>query len=104
MITSQPKVPQYCVHCGYALPWTQDALDQANQLFDAIDELTSEQRQVLKECLPDLLRDAPATPLAAVKTGKLLSRVEPHFREAFKQIAYTLIAAKTQEILKGFGF
>jgi hypothetical protein len=58
----------------------------------------------LAESFPDLIADGPKTATAAVRTGKLMSRVESHYREAFRQIFYSLIAANVQTILRGFGF
>jgi hypothetical protein len=83
---------------------TGTALRQADELVDLIDQLNAEDKRALKACLPDLVRDLPATPVAAIKTGKLMRNVEANFREAFKQILYGLITAKAQGLLKPFGF
>lgn len=100
---SIPKVPGFCVHCGNPLPWTAAVLASADELIDLIDDLKPEQKQALKSCLPDLITDTPGTQVAAIKAGKLLASVPDHFKEAFRQITYSLIAAKVQAILKGFG-
>lgn len=103
-VLHRAKVPQYCEHCGEPLPWTADVLASAGELIDLIDELKPEDRAALKERLPDLIADTPYTEVAAIRTAKLLGSVEPHFREAFKQIIYALLAAKAQAILKSMGF
>lgn len=98
------NVPAYCVHCGNPMPWTEDALRKTEELLDVIDELTPSEKQALKASLPDLISDTPSTPVAAIKTGKAMKRVEAHFREAFRQIMFNLIAAKAQQLLKPYGF
>lgn len=96
--------PLFCSHCGKPFPWTETAIEQASELLDLIDELSDEQKQTLKASLPDLVADSPRTQVAAIRTGKALARVEAHFREAFKQILFGVIAQKTQDLLKPFGF
>jgi len=98
------EVAQYCVHCGSPMPWIEAALEEADELVDLIDELKPEEKAALKACFPELLRETAHTPVAALKTGKLMRRLEPHVREAFKQILYSLVTAKAQELLKPFGF
>jgi len=98
------NVASFCVHCGKPMPWIQEALDKTAELYDLIDELQPHEKQALKTALPDLVVDVPGTPVAAVKTGKILKKVEAHFREAFKQIMYAYISTKTQAFLKPFGF
>jgi hypothetical protein len=98
------NVPKYCVHCGNPMPWMEDAFARTEELIDVIDDLSADEKRALKICLPDLVNETSATPVAALKTGKMIKKLEPHFRDAFKQIMYNLIAAKTQVLLKPYGF
>jgi hypothetical protein len=97
-------VPKYCVHCGNPMPWLEDAFSRTEELIDVIDDLSPDEKRGLKSCLPDLVNDSSATPVAALKTGKAMKKLEGHFRDAFKQIMFNLIAAKTQALLKPYGF
>ena len=56
--------PSYCFQCGTAFPWTTASLAAAADLVDDLDTLTSEEKQQLKDSLPDLVRETPKTPVA----------------------------------------
>ena len=98
------NVPAYCVHCGNPMPWTEEALRKTEELLDVIDDLSADEKRTVKACLPDLISDTPATPVAAIKTGKAMKKLEAHFREAFKQILFGVIATKARDLLKPYGF
>jgi len=51
----QSTVPSFCVHCGKPMPWTEESIRSAEELYDLIDDLTLEEKQSLKACLPDLI-------------------------------------------------
>jgi hypothetical protein len=98
-----PEVPKFCHACGASYPWTADKISAADELADLIDELNDSDRQSLKSTFPDLICNTPRTEVAAVKFGAILKKVEPHFREAFKQILYSGLADAAKNILKGYG-
>lgn len=98
-----PEAPKFCHACGRAYPWTAGKISAADELADLIDGLNDSDRQALKRTFPDLISDTPRTEVAAVKFGSILKKIEPHFREAFKQILYSGLADAAKHILKGYG-
>ena len=67
------QVPAYCHHCGQPYPWTESLLQEADTIIDSFDELTEEQRKLLKDKFPDLLTETPRTISSALTFSKLIN-------------------------------
>lgn len=67
--------PQYCFQCGTAFPWTTASLAAASDLVDDLDTLTSDEKQQLKDSLPDLIRETPKTPVAEGRFKRIMKKV-----------------------------
>lgn len=67
------QVPAYCHKCGQPYPWTEELLKDADAIIDSFDELSNEQRKLLKERFPDLLTDNPRTISSALTFSKLIN-------------------------------
>jgi hypothetical protein len=100
---SPVPVPSYCADCGKAYPWTRTVLEQANELIDLIDELSEEEKRILKDAFPDLLADTPKTQVAALRTGKLMNKVEGNFKTAFREIFIGVATEGAKAMLKNWG-
>src|SRR5690606_32823884 len=59
--------PSYCYNCGYPFPWTEQLINNAVELIALDEELTDEQKEILKNALPDLIVETPSTPVATAK-------------------------------------
>ena len=73
LIESEYPVPAYCHNCGSPYPWTEELLKDADAIIDSFDELSNEQRKLLKERFPDLLTDNPRTISSALTFSKLIN-------------------------------
>lgn len=67
------EIPAYCHNCGKPYPWTETFLKTAEEMVDMFDELTTEQKQQLKETFPDLIVETPKSKLSALKAAKLIN-------------------------------
>ncbi|HLJ18346.1 MAG TPA: DUF2321 domain-containing protein [Bryobacteraceae bacterium] len=63
-ILGSRTVPPFCGHCGNAMPWAEEAFRLTEELIDVIDDIPDEVKPALKQCLPDLIGDTPAAPIA----------------------------------------
>lgn len=63
--------PAYCYNCGKPFPWTENALEATRIALDEADELKAEDREKLKNSLPDLLAETPQTNLAVTRLKKV---------------------------------
>lgn len=86
--TSVPEtyvLPAYCPQCRSPYPWTASILQAANNAVDIMDELTDDEKSVLKANTPSLLVDSPQSGPAASVVSKILNKVGEISKEAFKK-------------------
>ena len=57
-------VPAYCSNCGKPHPWTEKALEAVQELIDETEGLSKEDKDKLKQSIPDLLTETPKTAVA----------------------------------------
>lgn len=82
--------PSFCYGCGTAFPWTQRKIEAAQELADEIDELSPEEKEKLKDSIPDLTRDTTKTELASVRFKKLIAKAAPAMGSAIKDIVVSI--------------
>jgi len=89
--------PRYCHECGTAYPWTERALNAANDIAGAIDSLSSDERRELQSSFPDLIKESPQTEVAKLKFKKLMRKVGDESYQAVKSV---LISAVSEAVKK----
>jgi hypothetical protein len=70
-------------------------------LADELDDLTAEEREILKGSLDDLVADTPRTALAATRFKKLVARVGPVVADGFKQILIDVVSESAKKMMWG---
>src|SRR5438128_10214245 len=70
MIVSFPA-PSFCHNCGEAYPWTARSLTAARELAEELENLGTEEKQILSKSLDDLVRDTPKTSVALVRFNNI---------------------------------
>jgi hypothetical protein len=91
--------PGYCGGCGKPFPWTETALSAAKEYTDELDQLTPEEKTVLKATIDDLTRDTAKTPLAASRFKKFMSKVGPSAEGVFKKFLETAVTEATKKMM-----
>lgn len=66
------QIPYYCTQCGKPFPWIENILEDAAEIIDVEELLTYEQKEILKNELPNLIIESPRSGLSATKTKKIL--------------------------------
>jgi hypothetical protein len=67
--------PAYCYSCGAPFPWTAKTLAAARELADEL-SLTDDEKEVVKERLPDIAQDIPTAQASAYKLKRLLGKAQ----------------------------
>ena len=91
----------FCHSCGSPYPWTEVGLKAAQELADELDELTVDQREQLKQSIPDLIADTPRTELASVRYKNLVGKLKDSSRAAINNI---VVSIATEGVKKLLGF
>lgn len=95
------NAPKFCHGCGKALPWTASALQVARMYAEELNELTPEERQQLKGTLDDLVKDTPATPLAAARFKKVLRKAGSGALEAMRKLVIDIVSESAKKAIMG---
>ncbi len=93
--------PSFCPDCGKPYPWTEAKLKAAKELSDEIDNLSPEERELLKKSLDDIVRETPQTTVAATRFKKLIAKAGPVAAEGFKKILLDLISETAKKAIWG---
>lgn len=79
-------VPAFCHNCGKPYPWTETFLKTADEMVDMFEELSTEQKQQLKETFPDLIVETPQSKLAALRAAKLINGLTSFGKDIFVKL------------------
>ena len=89
-------IPYYCHSCGSPYPWTIKILDNAVELISLDEELDDESKELIKNAIPNLIVDTPATPLAVAKYKKGMKKAG----KVLKDCMYNLLIDVVSETVK----
>jgi hypothetical protein len=91
---------QFATHpdCGLPYPWTEAALNAAEDLASELD-LPEIDVTALKATLPDLVRDSPQTTVAASRFRRLIAKAGPLTEDGFKTILVNVVSEAAGRIL-----
>jgi hypothetical protein len=99
--TIKMKRPAHCGGCGKPFPWTETAIQAANEYTDEIEELSPEDKVALKETFPDLATDTPRTPLAMKRFKRILSGAGSMAQEVVTKILTDVMTDGAKKLLLG---
>ena len=79
--------PSFCIECGSAYPWTQQAVNEFKALTKLAEGLSEEQRDQLGAAIEDIVADTPRTSGAVARLKLLGPKLGTEVWEAAKRIA-----------------
>ena len=91
--------PGYCGSCGKPFPWTETALSAAREYADELDQLTPEEKTMLKGTFDDLTADSARTPLAATRFKRFMSKIGPSAAGIFGKIVETVVTEAAKKMM-----
>jgi len=95
------QLPSFCPECGKPYPWTEAKLKAAQELSDEIDNLSPEEREILKKSLDDIVRDTPQTPVAATRFKKLVAKAGKVAADGLRDILVDIASEAAKKIIWG---
>jgi hypothetical protein len=94
-----PIGAKYCGGCGNALPWTETGLAAAREYIEGLDIFSQEEKSELNASLKDLTADSAATPLAASRLRRAVSRAGSVVGAALVDIAKAVATSEAKKHL-----
>jgi len=93
-LTSSPPYtrPSFCPDCGKPYQWTEAKLKAAQDLADEVDNLSPEERSLLKKSLDDIVRETPQTTLAVGRFKRLVAKAGKPAADAFREILVDVLS------------
>lgn len=101
-IGGSTPVKPYCDACGKAYPWTQRKLDGVAELAEAMEELTTYERQTLSELMPHLIEETPRTQAAGFKVTAIVAKLASPAKKVMQDAIIAIVADASRKVL-GFG-
>ena len=91
----------FCDNCGKPYPWTEAKLKAAKELADELDNLSLEEREILKKSLDDIMvmEDTPQTPVAATRFKKLVAKAGKVAADGFRDILVDVLSETAKKII-----
>lgn len=89
--------PTCCRECGELYPWVERRLAAARELVDEQKKLSDQEKEELKNTLPDLVEDTPRTREAALRAGRLFAQAGIEALGVFRNILVD-IASETAKM------
>jgi len=89
----------FCPECGKAYPWTETRLKAAKELSDELENLSPEEREILKKSLDDIVWDTPQTPVAATRFKRLVAKAGPVVADSFRKILVDVLSETAKKII-----
>ena len=86
------QIPKFCQHCGMPYPWTESALKAAQNFADQLENLTREEREVLKQSIDDLVTNTPNVEAAAWRFKNLVAKSGVFVADTFHKILVNIIS------------
>lgn len=74
----------HCHACGSTYPWTAAKLSAVKELAEAVEELTTHEREILAELMPHLVQESPRTKPAGFKVATIVNKLPGPARDAFR--------------------
>lgn len=98
---AEVPIPSFCHSCGKPYPWTESSLEAAKELADELNELTDEEKDLIKKSLPDLIRETPRTKVAESRFKRIMSKAKKESVDAMRAILVDIISETIKKSLFG---
>jgi hypothetical protein len=97
--SNQYTAPSFCIHCGYAFPWTKSRIEAANQLAKEMDKLNEKDREILQGSIDDMIKDTPLANVAVLRFKKIMAKIGQDAASMFRDILVDVLSETARKAL-----
>jgi hypothetical protein len=98
-VTSPATVTAFCQYCGKAFPWTESRIAAAKTLADETEGIDSQEKELLKEAIDDIVRDTPQTIVATSRFKKIMTKAGKETTQAFRAILVDVLSEAVKKAI-----
>lgn len=95
------RPPAFCHECGRPYPWTERRIESARELANDFEELSTDDREKLKEAVVDVVVASPKTEVSAGRFKKIMGKVKSEGANAMKTILYDVLGEVAKRSIYG---
>ena len=92
-------VPFYCDNCGSAFPWTKARQEAAFELVDLAENLSSDEKEGLRNSIPALAMDTPKTGVAVIKFKQYVAKAGVVIGNGLKDILVDVVSETVKKAI-----
>ncbi len=96
---SDLPLPIFCHDCGKPYPWTEAKLKAAREYSDELENLSPEERDLLKKSIDDIVRETPQTPVAATRFKKIVAKVGKVAAQQLRKLVVDIASETAKKII-----
>lgn len=93
-------MPRHCHACGKPYPWTERKVEALSEIVDVLDGLSQEEREKLKNSIPDIVADTPKSDPAVFRFKRAAAKVG---QTGAKMLMEVLTNVATEAVKKALG-
>lgn len=91
--------PSYCDNCGKPFPWTEMRINTAKELIAEIENLSTEDKDVLTKGIDEIVKESPKTESAAYKFSKIISKAGKGTAQIIERIIVQIASETASKII-----
>ena len=100
-VLSEVSAPSFCKDCGAAFPWTTSKLQAARDLAQELEEISTEDRDILIKSLDDLVKDTPQTSVSAIRFKKVVAKIGKEGASLLRDILVDVVTRTAKGLIWG---
>lgn len=98
---SEFKIPYFCHNCGKPYPWTETKIKIAQERIKELEDVSSEDREILNQNIQNIAVDNPKTELATMKINKVIKKYIKTTGKIIYKIFIDIASETAKKMLKG---
>lgn len=98
---SDYDAPSYCHACGTPYPWTNQAIEAANELLELEDLLSIDELEYLSQNMCSIISDTPKSKVVATKLKLAMGKLSANVASALRDIVVDIASEATKKIILG---